>query len=107
MEYIGFETSEQIYGKKNLLYCKIELLNTIKRYRKYQEMRKQNIALKSLLKRTINELHAELRKFEQTLPKTSFDRFEAADISRDKKRRYELDEEIEEIKRKIAELSMQ
>ena len=105
VEYIGLNPVEQIYAKKNLLYCEMSLLESVKIYRRYKEIRKQSVALSALLKRILVEIQDELRKFESMLPKTKYDKFRAADISIEKKKRQELEEEIAQIKRKIAELS--
>ena len=105
VEYVGLNPAQQIYGIKNLLYCEMSLLETIKTYEKYRELKKQSNALRSLLKRTILEMHDELKRLESLLPKTRYDKFKAVDISTEKKKRRDLEEEIAEIKGKIAELT--
>ena len=104
-EYIGLSPSQQAYAKKNLLYCEMSLLETIKRYRKYKELRKQSTSLRVLLKRTVNDLQDELKKLESFLPKTKRDKFSSIDIDTTLKNRQDLEYEINEIKRKITELS--
>jgi len=68
MEFIKLNTSEQNYGKKNLLYSEMELLNMLKRFRKYKELRKEELALKSLLKKTVKSLKDEIRNLDDLLP---------------------------------------
>jgi len=104
VEYISLDPPQQTYCKKNLLYSEMELLNTIKKYKKYKKLRKEGQALKSLLKRTIKELKEELKKFDQKLPKTHHSKFGPVEINRAQRQRNDLEEEINEIKRRIAEL---
>ena len=105
VEYIGLEPSEQIYAKKNLLYCEMELLNTLKQYQNYKKLRKDVLSLKSLLRRTIIELQDEVKKFDNLLPEIKRDKFKPFKISTQQKKRRDLEEEINEIKRQITELS--
>jgi len=103
MEYIKLNPSEQIYGKKNLLYCEMELLTILKRFKRYKKLRKEELALKNLLIRTTNELKDELRKLDELLPE---ERDIGLRLTASKKtpKRSELEDEIEQIRRKIAEL---
>jgi len=105
VEYISFEPSQQTYAKKNFLYCEMEILNIIKRYQIYKKLRKEELALKSLLKKTVGEVRDEIKKFDSLLPTTKYDKFKPADISTSPKKRKDLESEIDAIKRKIAELS--
>jgi len=103
MEYIKLNPSEQVYGKKNLLYCEMELLTILKRFKKYKKLRKEELALKNLLKRTTNELKDELKRLDEFLPEER-DTGLRLNSSRTTPKRSELEEEIEQIRRKIAEL---
>jgi len=47
MEYIKLDPSEQAYGKKNLLYCEMELLTILKRFKKYKQLRKEEFTKKN------------------------------------------------------------
>ena len=103
-EYVEVDHSQQIYGKRNLLYCEMGLLSTTKRYQKYKKLRKQELALKTLLKRALSEIHEELRNFNSLLPETKHSTSEKFEISKGQKKREDLESEIDDIKRKIAEL---
>jgi hypothetical protein len=103
-EYVSLNPSQQNYSKKNFLYCELELLNTVKHYKKYRKLRKEELALKSLLRRTLNELKAEIKTFESLLPDAHDPRLGAVHISRAQKARQELDDEITDIKKRLAEL---
>jgi len=103
MGYIKLNHSEQVYGKKNLLYAEMELLNSIKQYKKYKKLRKEELALKFLLKKEIDEVREELKKLDGVLPEAKQTEFK---ISASKKtpKRSDLEREIEEVRRKIEEL---
>lgn len=105
VEYIGLTYEQKTYGKKNLLYSQMELLGTIKRYENYKKLRKQEIVLKKSLKQKISEVHQELLKFDSLLPKVKAERSNVPKISTIQKKRSDLQNEIEELKRKIEELS--
>jgi len=104
-EYIGLKHPIRNYGKKTLLYCEMELLTILKRYDNYKNLRRQELALKSLLKTSILELKEAIRKLNRNLPTLKADEFSFVEISKEKKKRNELQEEIAEVKRKIAELT--
>jgi hypothetical protein len=102
-EFIGLNPPAQVYGIKNLLYCEMELLSILKRYRSYKQLRKQELAIKVLLRKKIRELKAELKTFNELLPKVDEEEIHAKAIG-EPKRRFELEMEIDEIKRKLTEL---
>lgn len=105
MEYVKIISSEQIYSKKELLMAQMEMLSIMKRYQKYKELRKQELALKSMLKRKIAEINEEITIIDRTLPRMK----EKTEEEKTKsivavKKRSDLESEIEEIKRKIQRL---
>jgi len=104
VEYVRMEPSQQIYGKRNLLHCEMELLNTIKTYQRYKKIRKETKALKALLKRVITELHEDLETLDSLLPQTKHNTSQPFQINKTQRKRKELEEEIDDIKRRIAEL---
>jgi len=104
-EYIGLEPAIRKYGKKTMLYCEMELLTVLRRYEKYKNLRTQELALKALLKKAILELKESVRGLNRNLPTIKADEFSFVEISKERKKRDELEEEIAEIKRKIAEIS--
>lgn len=104
-EYIALNPQQHLHGKKNLLYGEMELLTTIKRYRTYLKLKKQELAIKRLLKKKFDELHDEVKNFDELLPRTKEDQFRPLEINRAQKNRKDLESEIEAIKKKIAQLS--
>ena len=105
MEYVKLTASEQAYSKKELLMSQMETLNIMKRYQKYKELRKQELALKSILKRKIGEVREELSVIDRSLPRMKEKTEEDNQVIRIPiKKRHDLESEIEEIKRKIERL---
>jgi hypothetical protein len=104
LEYIGIDSSKQVYGKKNLLYCQMEILTILKKIKAYKRIRKEEFALKRILKRKVDELKNILKNLNKILPETKKDKFRAAKINHSPKKRKDLESEIEEIKRKISEI---
>ncbi|MEK6858764.1 MAG: hypothetical protein AABX53_02530 [Nanoarchaeota archaeon] len=105
MEYVKLTASEQAYSKKELLMSQMETLNIMKRYQKYKELRKQELALKSILKRKIGEVREELSVIDRSLPRMKEKTEDDNQITKvPVKKRHDLEFEIEEIKRKIERL---
>ena len=104
LEYIGINSSKQIYGKKNILYCQMEMLTILKKIKAYKKLRKEEFALKKILKKKIEEARETLKNLEKILPETKQNKFRAARIDKTPRKRKDLESEIEEIKRKISEL---
>ncbi len=104
-EYVSINPAQQVYGKKNLLYCEMELLNSIKRYESYQKLKKDEHTLKKALKKKIAELHEDVRKMLELIPKVKQPEYPSEKKSNtSNKRKLDLEEKIQEIKRRIAEL---
>ena len=104
LEYIGLDYSKQNYGKKHILYCEMELLRILKRIQNYKKLRKQEFALKRILKKDIKESYDALDRLGKILPEIKQDKFKPVKIHKTSKKRRDLEFEIEEIKRKISEL---
>lgn len=109
VEYIQITPNEQNYAQKNLLYCQMEILTIMKRYQKYKKLRAEEHAYKLLFKRKvkeINEAMENLYKMLPHIPKPHVEHVEAkpkaAPIPQPK--RDSLEAEIEDIKRKLAQL---
>ena len=105
MEYIQLDPSEQLFGKRSLLQSQMDLLNIIKRYQRYSLLRKEELALKVLLRKKINELWEEIKHLEKVLPHVKHIK-EQKTIEKKvlPKKRSELELEIEEISRKLETL---
>jgi len=108
VEYVKLEPAQKLYGKKNLLYSQMHLLANIKHYHKYRKLRREELALKRLLKKKILETQEEVDKIYNDFPKTKDEgkKPKAEKISTEKKPKKPntLQREIDDIKRRISEL---
>jgi predicted sugar kinase len=103
-KYIKLEHSQKNAIKKNLLYSEMGLLNTLKNYKMYKKLKKQELALKKLLKKVVSQIKGEISNFEKMIPKINENSGKTFTSSSGKKRD-ELQDEINIIKRKIQMLS--
>ncbi|MCH7567956.1 MAG: hypothetical protein IIA87_00910 [Nanoarchaeota archaeon] len=104
IEYVKLGHSEQIYGKKNLLYGQMELLTIIKRYQEYKKLRKKELALKNQLRKKVNEMQQEMKSLDKLFPTVKHESYHTRTIKKTPKKRDELDLEIEEIRTKLKAL---
>lgn len=108
MEYIKILETEISYAKKELLYSEMETLSILKRYQKYKELRRQELALKNLLRKKITEIQEEIKIVDRSMPHMPVERSnedkEKMVLTAKKKR--DIESEIDEIKRKIDRLKL-
>ena len=103
MEYLKLDPSEQQYGKKHLLESEMSLLNVLKRSREFNKLRKVEVELKGLFKRKMDDISNDLLELDKILPKMQIERVvEKHTKDNSRKKRDELEVEIEEIKQKLA-----
>ena len=77
----------------------------MKRYQRYKELRKQELALKGILRRKITEIMEEIKIADRVLPHVKAEKTEEERITNfPVKKRRDLETEIEDIKRKILRL---
>lgn len=81
----------------------MEILNIIKRYQKYQQLRKLELKIKMALKKKIKETREEIALLDQALPKTKYQTTEKINKVYNKKRQT-LENEIDEIREKLKSL---
>lgn len=107
-EYIRLSMPESIYGEKNLLKAQIEMLKVIKSYEEYRRLRKEELALKILLKTSIGDAHEKVKFLESLLPKAKDPglghKEEKKEDPRSVKKRMTLEQEIYMIKKKLEAL---
>jgi len=105
IEYVKLSNSEIVYGKKNVLNAQVEMLNLVKSCDKYRSLRKEEIALKILLKSKIEEVKNSLNVLSSILPKVKNSSFNITDKKEKvSKKNLSLEQEIEQIKKKLAAL---
>lgn len=85
----------------------MEMLNSIKCYQYYKKLRKEELALKKLLKKKIDEVQSELLSLTRRMPKIKLQTLHTQPTRLAPKsiqRRRKLDQEIEDIKRRLEAL---
>ena len=106
-EFVRLSVPEQKYGESHLLSAQLELLNLIKSFHKFKELRNEELVLKVTLKAKVEEMLEQITKLEKLIPKANYK--EATPEDRDKERKKQerklsLQEEIERVREKLAKL---
>ncbi len=104
-QFVGLENAQIIGGKKNLLQSEMEILTALQKFESYKKLRKEELASKSLLKKIVMEIHKEMELLAQYIPQIKFDEFSTEKIKNTTAKRDALEDEILEIRKKIARLS--
>ena len=121
LKYVNLQPGEIVFGKKQFLYIEMEILTSIQRYESYLRLRKQELSVKNLLRRIIIQIKEELEKANNFLPKLPEEKPEIEAegeigmitpqmlskmqlIKAPKANRDLLEEQINEVRRKIAAL---
>lgn len=99
-EYVGLSYGEKIFTQKNMLHSQLELLSGVKKLKNYKKLRLDEFKLKVELKNKIGLLLDDLRKLEKILPEVDYAR-----KSKGVKEKGKLEQEIAEIRKKLAKLS--
>ena len=105
-QFVGLDKTQVISGKKNLLYAEMEMLTALQKYERYKKFRKEELAVKVLLKKVIVEMHKEMDTIIQYMPQIKVGYSSAEAIKTTTAKRDVLEDEIQEIRRKIAKLSI-
>ncbi|MDO8564099.1 MAG: hypothetical protein Q7R87_03760 [Nanoarchaeota archaeon] len=113
-EYVRLTDSEVTYAKKHLLNIELESLTSIKKLQNYRDFRNKELTLKVSLKSSLLNLHEQLIVLDKLLPHTSWDKKEmeemtpsihmSEDVKIKEKKDYDLENQLEEIRRKLARL---
>lgn len=103
-EYIRLSKTEKIYSQKNSLLGQLALLNSLKHYHTYKEIRKEELMLKILLKKHLEEAKQSIELLNALLPKTQENLiFEKENPHRERK--ISLEQEIDSIKQRLKFLT--
>ncbi|MBX4196368.1 hypothetical protein KW805_02155 [Candidatus Pacearchaeota archaeon] len=105
-EYVRITVAEKLYGQKHLLHSQLSLLNSVKRMRGYEKLRKEENLLKIELKKTVLDALNSLEILEKMLPKGNFITHKPAiryDMMQDKEV-ITIEEELNAIKKKLTYL---
>lgn len=104
-KFVGLENSQVMAGKKHLLYAEMELLTALQKYERYKKFRKEELSIKNLLKKVIVDMRKEMDIIIQYMPQIKVGSSSAEAIKGTTAKRDTLEEEIQQIRRKIANLS--
>jgi valyl-tRNA synthetase len=106
-EFVRVSAGEKIFGDKHLLQSELELLNLVQSFKKYKELRLDELTLKVGLKAKLEELEKEIDKIERLLPAAGYhaEKKEKVESKAEKKKEsFTLEQEIERIRKKISRL---
>ncbi len=103
-QFVGLEKPHVVAGKKHLLYAEMEVLTCLKKYNNYKKLRKEELALKSLLKKVIIDMKKEMETITQYVPNIKIKDTSAELIKTVPGKRDSLEQEIQNIRKKIAML---
>lgn len=108
-EYVKLGVAEKNYGDKLMLQSQVNTLNILKHYKSYEALRKKElqlqIDLKAKVEHTLNLLNAlgrSMPKVEMASEERSESEDVFADFKKEEHKRNTLDDELLEIKRKLA-----
>jgi len=87
-EYVKLKAPEMSYGEANLLQSQLSLINLLKQYQNYEELRKEEIFLKIELKKKIGEASEFLNNLSKVLPESK--------LLEEQKKKEEMKKEITE-----------
>ena len=111
-EYVRLSPSERVYGARTLLQSQVSNLQLMKHFREYERLRKEELALKIELRTKIDHTLQLVESFIKGLPATHMSTeidekgkgpFSEFEDHEDKKIK-SLDQELNEIKRKLDAL---
>jgi hypothetical protein len=103
--FVGLESSQVMAGKKQLLYSEMELLTILQKYKRYKKLRKEELATKNLLKKVITDIKNEMEILIQYMPQIKIRNSDTESMNENTTKRDSLEEEIQEIRRRIFSLS--
>lgn len=104
-QFVGLEKPNVVAGKKHLLYAEMEVLTSLKKYNSYKKLRKEELALKNLLKKVVLELRNEMEIMVQYIPHVKEKVIVAETVvNTTPGKRDNLEQEIQNIRKKIAML---
>ncbi len=110
LKYAGIDIPQINAGKKHMLYIEMEILTALKKYEVYKKLRKEEFAVKNLLKKTVVQLNEEMKILDNLLPQMPKEPHAFQEDPRKQvikipvTKRDIIEEQIEELQRKIANL---
>lgn len=108
-EFVRLSSSEKKYGAKGLLQSQVSMINLLGHFKNYEKLREQELILRIELKAKMDSLVRLGDSLDRTLPITRFadepeeNLFESI-IEEKEQSRGGMDDEIDEIRRKLIAL---
>lgn len=104
-EYIKFSEDEKVFGVKNLLQGQVSMLNIIKHFNRFREIRKEEMTLRIALKSKLAESLTLLNSIVSEMPKVKMNETEEQVFDKEKiEKKQVMENELEEIRRKLESL---
>lgn len=109
--HIKFNRNEAIQSKKDLLLAQRELLEILRHIKRYHLLRKKELTLKSKARKKLQEVNRDVSGLKKMLPKFKKPEILKEEKEEEKKKEQpekidhsNIDQELEEIQRKLQEL---
>jgi len=103
--HVRIQNDIAIHNKKNLLMGQIDILRILKKLNKYMHYRKQELALREILKGESQELHKMITEYSKTLPRVQDSEKERIKQTIQTENRGEtLQTDLEKIREKLTKL---
>lgn len=104
--HIRFEYGEVLIGKKELLSFQLNLLEFLKNFKNYKNLRKRELILKSKLKKELASLRTETSMLQAHFPKEETEEIKIKSREKYKEKKYKesIETQLQEIKEKLAAL---
>lgn len=104
IKYAKFGYEEILSGKKQLLAIEMKILEILKRIISYKSLRNQELNVKNRLKTNAKILKNSLASIYDYVPEENIKIIRSKEKKREKKERRNIQEELDEIKRKLDSL---
>ena len=108
--HVKFDRTEAIQSKKDLLFAQRELLEILKHIKRYHLLRKKELTLKTKAKKRLQEVNKDFTDLKKKLPKVQKPEIlkeeekEKEEKTPEKVDHSNIDNELEEIQRKLTQL---
>lgn len=108
VEYVRFSRPERLYGNRSLLHVQLETLEILRRIKAFQKLRNEELVLKIALKKKLDECAEALKVLDKLLPHAKMPwmhkKHEIEEEIEKESEIHTLDDEVEEIRRKLERL---
>lgn len=101
-QFVCLDEPQVISAKKNLLYVEMELLTSLQKYESYKKLRKEEMAVKNLLKKIIVDVQKEMELLLQYMPQIKLGSSITTVVNKSNQKRDILEEEIQNLRKKIS-----